>query len=611
MRGPKGQAYGTMQTTPLGRKAQAEHIGAVLTDKRIDALVDDAPFADELMKAEVRQALKDRVQWMRQYAQGLVQEEGGKASPVAGVGKLSPSAGDAAGKLKSMFGGWFVESEPQPLEGKDARDELVQLQDGWELTPEETAVLQQFIESPLDFGHPDDPMFLPGVETDPGAVGGAPLVALDGPPEFPGDVVLEPGPGPNRVVAEAQYWAKRGAPKAATPATLEPIDVEKLPVDKPVTVLIGDSTKRWDFGKSREGELFMREQQKGAKWTPFDGDVATVQLRRSGQPGTPKKQTESMTPKIAAGVLVEEPDGRVWSFEPSGHFGGVSRSLPKGRVDDGQTEQEAALRELWEETGLTGEITGDIGWYPGQMTLTHFFRARRTGGAPWAHDGKETAAVYLERPEAAAQRLQGRDQTVMQHAGVAASPPGALDGLIRDAKLREELTVYVPLPNDATGLEGFVGATFSDKRYFTGTTSRKLVSQGSSYMRVTVPTHSRLLYLRGVPGFEEADGPELIGPRDQRLKVVGHSTVDGKEVLDAVLLPGGKRSPLAGLPHVYEGAGGGPGTVFYEKNQELTRLYARRAVLDAQAKDDPAAVAELAQVRGQITRTLVSAMVGG
>ncbi|MGI8575012.1 MAG: NUDIX hydrolase [Egibacteraceae bacterium] len=36
-------------------------------------------------------------------------------------------------------------------------------------------------------------------------------------------------------------------------------------------------------------------------------------------------------------------------------------SLPKGKLDPGETEVEAAVREVQEETGYTGELGGDLG----------------------------------------------------------------------------------------------------------------------------------------------------------------------------------------------------------------------------------------------------------
>ena len=70
--------------------------------------------------------------------------------------------------------------------------------------------------------------------------------------------------------------------------------------------------------------------------------------------------------------------------------------LPKGLVEEEETLQEAALREVSEETGLTGEIVRKIGqidywfyWHPKKTRFhkfVHFFLIRHTGGDITKHD---------------------------------------------------------------------------------------------------------------------------------------------------------------------------------------------------------------------------------
>lgn len=70
MNKPGGQAFGRMDISePLMRTSAADAADR-LTPERIDALVDEAPFEDEKMRGEVRQALKDRVAWLGRYARG-------------------------------------------------------------------------------------------------------------------------------------------------------------------------------------------------------------------------------------------------------------------------------------------------------------------------------------------------------------------------------------------------------------------------------------------------------------------------------------------------------------------------------------------------------------
>lgn len=68
--------------------------------------------------------------------------------------------------------------------------------------------------------------------------------------------------------------------------------------------------------------------------------------------------------------------------------------LPKGGIDEGETHEVAALREVREETGLDAEIEGDLGeiryfyvWEGVRVRkAVHFYVMRATGGDITAHD---------------------------------------------------------------------------------------------------------------------------------------------------------------------------------------------------------------------------------
>lgn len=96
----------------------------------------------------------------------------------------------------------------------------------------------------------------------------------------------------------------------------------------------------------------------------------------------------------SAGVVVIEPDGRVWVYEPRKHFGGYNHTFPKGRLEKGYTMQQTALKEAFEESGLLVEIEGFFMDAVKSTTKTRYYLAKRIGGDPsQAH--WEASAVKL------------------------------------------------------------------------------------------------------------------------------------------------------------------------------------------------------------------------
>jgi 8-oxo-dGTP pyrophosphatase MutT (NUDIX family) len=124
----------------------------------------------------------------------------------------------------------------------------------------------------------------------------------------------------------------------------------------------------------------------------------------------------------AAGVVIEEPDGRIWLVSPSNGFAGYMTTFPKGHADDGLSLQATAIKEAFEESGLKVKITGLLGDVERGNTVTRYYRAQRVGGTPAAM-GWETQAVQLvpkQQVHAAVNRKP--DRAVATLAGIAAPP---------------------------------------------------------------------------------------------------------------------------------------------------------------------------------------------
>lgn len=98
--------------------------------------------------------------------------------------------------------------------------------------------------------------------------------------------------------------------------------------------------------------------------------------------------------KIGAGVVVVEPDGRVWLIHPSNKYGGYKASFPKGTVEDGLPLQASAIKEAYEESGLKVELTGFLMDVDRTTSRARYYTARRVGGTP-TDAGWESQAVSL------------------------------------------------------------------------------------------------------------------------------------------------------------------------------------------------------------------------
>ena len=96
----------------------------------------------------------------------------------------------------------------------------------------------------------------------------------------------------------------------------------------------------------------------------------------------------------AAGVVIQEDDGRVWAVAPSNRFGGYDATFPKGRVEPAISLQATAIREAFEESGLRVQIVRHLIDCRRTQTMTRYYLARRLGGN-LALMGWESQAVHL------------------------------------------------------------------------------------------------------------------------------------------------------------------------------------------------------------------------
>jgi ADP-ribose pyrophosphatase YjhB (NUDIX family) len=145
---------------------------------------------------------------------------------------------------------------------------------------------------------------------------------------------------------------------------------------------------------------------------PYEGTLNGIPLKSWDAPKTPEEwnavegQNKSLVEppmpqsykKQASGCVIIEPDGRVWTVEPTNHFGGHDRVFPKGKLDEGLSLQANAIKEAHEEAGLKVKITGHLGDYERADSITRYYKAERVGGNP-ADAHWETQGIRLSKPD--------------------------------------------------------------------------------------------------------------------------------------------------------------------------------------------------------------------
>lgn len=126
---------------------------------------------------------------------------------------------------------------------------------------------------------------------------------------------------------------------------------------------------------------------------PNLNNSATPQVKPAAKKAAPKRVYAKRVDEISAGGLVIDSTGTKGLLIGRRDLKDQSRerllwSLPKGHIEEGETPEQAAVREVQEETGIVSEIAKELGvinfWFMAGGNrihkTVHHYLFRETGG---------------------------------------------------------------------------------------------------------------------------------------------------------------------------------------------------------------------------------------
>ena len=170
--------------------------------------------------------------------------------------------------------------------------------------------------------------------------------------------------------------------------------------------------------------------QKGAPKSTAKGGQKNQGSQRRGARNRRTRRTRWLrqVDEFSAGGLILDLGGEV----PRGaliartdRHGRLLWSLPKGHIEDGETPEQAAVREVEEETGIAGVIVAELGtidfWFVADgrrihKTVRHYLM-RATGGELSDADIEVTEVAWVPLPEIRAQLAYPDERGLVDAAG--------------------------------------------------------------------------------------------------------------------------------------------------------------------------------------------------
>jgi 8-oxo-dGTP pyrophosphatase MutT (NUDIX family) len=177
-----------------------------------------------------------------------------------------------------------------------------------------------------------------------------------------------------QAMAVAKEYNRKGNRPGTASVSMDPKPSSKKKSPwKKSSSMYGKSTG----GKKKKGSSDKPKKSKGFMSSSFGVDDYPSFGGYSGQSASGQSAYTPPPKSLSTGGVVISDDGRILVREVANKFSGVAWSIAKGGVDAGETEEQAALREVLEETGWVAEIVERIpGEWEGSTTRNRYFLMR-------------------------------------------------------------------------------------------------------------------------------------------------------------------------------------------------------------------------------------------
>lgn len=145
---------------------------------------------------------------------------------------------------------------------------------------------------------------------------------------------------------------------------------------------------------------------------------------RAGRPSDRRRRLRTVDETSAGGLVVHPETGAAALIGRLDRRGRLLWSLPKGHIEAGETAQQAAVREVEEETGIIGEVLAPLGtidfWFVAEdrrvHKTVHHYLLRALGGELSDEDIEVSEVAWVPLDELEGRLAYADERRLIRHA---------------------------------------------------------------------------------------------------------------------------------------------------------------------------------------------------